>query len=100
MARWTCARSHFLSAIAAILLVGVAAFAQDVEYKDGVFRLLNYSGQTPESALAVYAAGADTPMLGTYSKEGDTLVFRPRFRLSSGVAYRAVFPGGTLVVDA
>jgi hypothetical protein len=100
MARWTCAQSRCLSAIAATLLVGVAAFAQDVEYKDGVFRLLKYSGQTPESALAVYAAGADTPMLGTYSKEGDALVFRPRFPLSSGISYRAVFPGGTLVVEA
>ena len=100
MARWTCAQSRFLSVIAATLLAGVAAFAQDVEYKDGVFRLLNYSGQTPESALAVYAAGADTPMLGTYSKEGGTLVFRPRFPLSSGIGYRAVFPGGTFVVNA
>ncbi len=108
MARWTCAQSRCLSAIAAILLVGVAAFAQaafaqetpHIEYKDGVFRLLSYSGEVPESALAVYAAGADTPMLGTYSKEGDTLVFRPRFPLSSGISYRAVFPGGTLVVDA
>jgi hypothetical protein len=86
----------------------VAAFAQDslnkshVEYKDGAFRLVNWkgSGDAPESALAVYAAGADTPMLGSYSKEGDTLVFRPRFPLSSGIAYRAVFPGGTFVVDA
>jgi len=100
MARWTCARSRCLSVIAATLVLGVAAFAQGVEYKDGVFRLLNYSGQSPESALAVYAAGADTPMLGTYSKEGDTLVFRPRFQLSSGISYRAVFAGGTLVVDA
>jgi hypothetical protein len=103
MARWTCAQSRCLSAIAATLLLGVAAFSQDTpraEYKDGVFRLLNYSGQSPESALAVYAAGADTPMLGTYSKEGDTLIFRPRFPLSSGTSYRAVFPGGTLVVDA
>ena len=28
------------------------------------------------------------------------LVFRPRFPLTRGVAYRAVFPGGTLTVDA
>jgi len=103
MARWTCAQFRCLSAIAATLLVGVAAFAQgkpNIEYKDGVFRLLSYSGEVPETAFAVYAAGADTPMLGTYSKEGDTLVFRPRFPLSSGISYRAVFPGGTLVVDA
>ena len=104
MARWTCARSRCLSAIAAILLLGVAAFAQElhVEYKDGVFRLVNWKGswEAPESALSVYAAGADTPMLGMYSREGDTLVFRPRFPLASGISYRAVFPGGTLLVNA
>lgn len=106
MARWTCARSRCLNAIAATLLLGVAAFAQAtkpfVEFKDGVFRLMNWKGsaETAESALAVYAAGADTPMLGTYSKEGDALVFRPRFPLSSGISYRAVFPGGTFVVGA
>jgi hypothetical protein len=82
----------------------VAAFAQGphIEFKDGAFRLLNWkgSGEAPESVLNVYAAGAETPMLGTYSKEGDTLVFRPRFPLSSAIAYRAVFPGGTFMVNA
>lgn len=104
MARWICARSRCLSAIAATLLLGLAAFAQaaHVELKDGAFRLMNWkgSGEAPESVLNVYAAGAATPMLGTYSKEGDTLVFRPRFPLSSGIAYRAVFPGGTFMVNA
>ncbi len=108
MARWTCARSRCLSAIAATLLLGVAAFAQDtltkphVEYKDGVFRLVNWkaSSEAPALELVVYAADADSPMLGTYSQEGDTLVFRPRFPLSSGISYRAVFPGGTFLVDA
>jgi hypothetical protein len=106
MARWTCAQSRCLSAIAATLLIGVAAFAQDtltkphVEYKDGVFRLVNWkaSSEAPALALVVYAADADSPMLGTYSQEGDTLVFRPRFPLSSGISYRAVFPDGTFVV--
>jgi hypothetical protein len=82
----------------------VAAFAQatHVEFNNGVFRLLNWKGSVdqPESILAVYAAGADTPMLGTYSRDGDALVFRPRFPLAAGVAYRAVFPGGALVVGA
>jgi hypothetical protein len=108
MARWTCARSRCLSAIAATLLFGVAAFAQvtpdkpHLEFKDGVFRLLNWkgSGEAPESVLSVYAADAQTPMLGSYSHEGDTLVFRPRFPLTRGVAYRAVYPGGTFTLDA
>jgi len=108
MARWTCARSRCLSVIAAILLVGVAAFAQaaHVEFKDGAFRLTGWQGggAAPsggwESVLAVYAADADTPMLGGYSVEGNALIFRPRFPLSTGVGYRAVFPGGVFVVDA
>ena len=73
MARCTCARFRFLNAIAAILfLVGVAAFAQDthVEFKNGVFTLVGWQGKIGDeppaagwdSVLAVYAAGADTPM--------------------------------------
>ena len=108
MARWNCAQSRCLSAIAAILLVGVAAFAQaaHVEFKDGTFRLTGWKGgnEPPsagwESVLSVYAAGADTPMFGSYSVESGTLVFRPRFPLSSDVGYMAVFPGGIFVVDA
>jgi len=115
MARCTCARFRFLNAIAAILfLVGVAAFAQDthVEFKSGVFTLVGWQGKIGDeppaagwdSVLAVYAAGADTPMLGKYSVEnglqGKTLGFQPRFPLTAGVTYRAVFPGGSLVVDA
>jgi hypothetical protein len=80
----------------------MAAFPQTahVEYKDGVFRLTGVKAGEPQSVLSVYAAGADTPMLGAYSVEGDAIVFRPRFPLAAGVSYRAVFPGGTYVVDA
>jgi len=114
MARWICAQFRFRNAIAAVLLLfaGMAAFAQDarVVFKDGVFTLVGWKGgeEQPvagwESALAVYAAGADTPMLGKYTVEnglgGKTLVFQPRFPLAIGVAYRAVFPGGSFVVNA
>ena len=108
MARWTCARSRCLSAVAAILFIaGMAASAQGthVEFKDGAFRLTGWTGGDAvpaagwESILAVYAAGADTPMLGRYSVERNTLVFQPRFPLSANVGYRAVFEGGSLVVD-
>ena len=115
MARWTCARFRFLNAIAAIFfLVEMAAIAQDahVEFKNGVFTLVGWQGKIGdeppapgwESVLTVYAAGADTPMLGNYSVEngpqGKTLNFHPRFPPAPGVAYRAVFPGGSFVVDA
>lgn len=113
MARWICAQFRFRNAIAAILLlVGMAAFAQDahVVFKDGVFTLIGYkAGDEPpaagwESVLAVYAAGADTPMLGKYrvenGQDGRTLVFQPRFPVAPGVSYRAVFPGGSFVLNA
>ena len=115
MARWTCAPFRFRNVIAAIpFLVGMAAFAQaaHVDYKNGVFTLLGWEGKIGdeppaggwESILAVYAAGADTPMLGKYSVvnslQGKTLAFQPRFPLAAGVAYRAVFPGGSFVMDA
>jgi hypothetical protein len=115
MARWTCARFRFRNAIAAILSVmGMAAFAQEarVDFINGVFTLVGWQdkvGDEPpaagwDSVLAVYAAGADTPMLGKYSVEngpqGKTLRFQPRFPLSAGVSYRAVFPGGSLFLDA
>ena len=112
MARWICAPFRFRNAIAAILLVGMAAFAQDahVIFKDGVFTLVGYKGgdEPPaagwESVLSVYVAGADTPMLGKYSVEhgaaGTVLVFTPRFPLAPYVSYRGVFPGGGFVIDA
>ena len=42
--------------------------------------------------FSVYAGAEDVPaMSGAYSVSGSTLVFRPRYPLSSGVRYRAVF---------
>jgi hypothetical protein len=52
------------------------------------------------SIFAVYAAGSDAPaVLGAYSIESGSLVFRPRFPLAAGVRARAVFrpPHGTAV---
>ena len=50
--------------------------------------------------FSLYAGTADAPaMLGNYSVEGGTLVFRPRYPLAAGVKYRAVFrqPGRTTI---
>ena len=50
--------------------------------------------------FAVYAGSGDIPpMLGAYSVEDGLLVFRPRFPLSPGVQYRAVFhaPGSAAI---
>jgi hypothetical protein len=43
------------------------------------------------SIFAVYAADDAPPILGSYSIENGSLVFRPRFPLAAGVRARAVF---------
>src|SRR5277367_4127374 len=106
MARWTCALSRCRSATAAILLAGMAAFAQNrrVEFKDGEFLLEGLQlSEAPasgwESLLSVYADKSDTPMLGTWAIENGALAFRPRFPLADGVSYRAVYPGGVFSLE-
>ncbi len=55
-----------------------------------------------QSIFAVYAGQGDVPpLLGAYSVEGGSLVFRPRFPLSPGLELRAVFhsPTGAAVTQ-
>ena len=104
-----------LLVLAAILLVGTAASTQSISIaRDGdAFKVV---GWTPPSApppggwagvfsLSVAGAADTAPMLGAYTVEKGTLVFRPQYPLAPGVHYRAVFhpPGGraplTLAVD-
>jgi hypothetical protein len=87
-------------AIAAILLLSVAAFAQspDIELQNGAFRVNGW--KAPQSApsagwgtvFLVYAgAGKVPPLLGSWSVESGTLVFHPRYPVAPGVHYHAVF---------
>ena len=77
-----------------------------IEFGNGAFKVSGWAApQTPpakgwSSVFLVYAgAGNVPPLLGTYSLEAASLVFRPRFPLAPGVRYRAVFqiPGGAPV---
>jgi hypothetical protein len=76
-----------------------------MEFRNGEFRLAGWAGGSEppaagwESVLAVYAGNSETPMLGTYSVEGDALVFRPRFPVAAGIGYHGVFKGGGFVLD-
>jgi hypothetical protein len=109
MARWIWNRCLCLSAI--LLTAAALASAADLHVKfiegfpRGEFRLEGWSGgsQPPaagwESVFAVYAGGSRTPMLGTYSVEGNALVFRPRFPIEPGIGYHGTFPGGGFVCD-
>ena len=98
-----------------MLLAGLAAaVAQSVshspaiELQNGAFRV---DGWTPPRAeppggwgaiLVVYAgAGKVPPLLGTYAVESGVLAFHPRYPVTAGVHYHAVFhlPSGATITS-
>ena len=96
------------SGIVLALLLPFAGAAQNVsiQLEQGAFRV---SGWQPApvpppggwaSVFAVFAGDSGVPpMLGSYTVEGGTLLFRPRFPIAPGVRTRAVFtpPGGASI---
>lgn len=95
---------------ALILLSGINAVAQTVsiQLENGAFRLTAWNapksppGKDWPSVFAVYTGAGDSPpLLGTYTVEARSLVFRPRYPFAAGVKYRAVFhpPNGGPVVE-
>jgi hypothetical protein len=95
-------------AIAALLLALLCAAGETaaIRMEAGGFRVAGWNpgrsapGGGWSSIFAVYAAEGDAPpMLGVYSIENGSLVFRPRFPLAAGVRARAVFhpPHGTAI---
>jgi hypothetical protein len=94
-----------LIAVAACLFIGMTARAQrvSIQLSGDTFTVVAWKAP-PEapakgwvSVFAVYAGPGDIPpLLGTYSVENGSLVFRPRFPFTPGMKYRALFrpPGG------
>jgi hypothetical protein len=88
-----------LRILAIVLVLGTIAGAQTVSLQldAGAFKVIGW--QAPAAApaggwpsvLNIYAGTADAPMLGRYTVEGSTLLFRPTYPLAPGVKYRAVF---------
>jgi len=85
--------------VALALLAGVthAAVAEpQIALEGGVIRV---RPAVAESTLEVFVDGPPglPPLLGVLRREGDALVFAPRFELQPGLAYRAVYrePSGT-----
>jgi hypothetical protein len=81
-----------------ILLFALASAAQTIELEDGAFRVSRwkpdptFQSEDLSTIFSVHTGAADTPaILGTYSTEGDALIFRPRFPIATGVSYRAIF---------
>jgi hypothetical protein len=91
---------------AGVFLAFALAAGQQVELRDGTFRLPQWTGglQPPrdgwQAVFPVYAGSSTTPMLGTYSVEGGALVFHPRFPLDPNTSYHGTFPNGGFAFDA
>jgi hypothetical protein len=73
--------------------IAAAASAGDVSIRleSGVFIV---TPAQPESIFSVYAESRSPdapPLLGAYSAENGSLIFHPRFPLSPGMHYRAIF---------
>jgi hypothetical protein len=97
-----------LAGLAAALILGAAAAGQSVsiQLQNGTFRVVGWRAPASPPAAgwaALFKVYVDTenvpPMLGAYSVENGSLVFRPQFPLAAGARYRAVFqpPGGAAV---
>lgn len=83
-----------------------AAQTVSIQFSRGAFQVVDWKAPSRPpsngwpSIFAIYAGpGNIAPLLGTYTVESGTLVFRPRFPLAPGVKYRAEFqpPGGARV---
>src|SRR3990172_1992569 len=96
-----------IQAALAVLLIAQAASAPTIRLEDGAFKVTGWKLEALppsvdlSSIFAVYTGGADAPpVMGAYTVEGGSLVFRPRFPLAPGVRYRAVFhPKGSPSVE-
>jgi hypothetical protein len=93
-------------ALAALFLsqTGVAA-SVSIQLDDGAFKVIGWTAAEPAGGWAsifTVSTGPDLPSLfGTYSFQGDALMFHPRYPLASGVTYYAVFhPVGSELVKA
>jgi hypothetical protein len=101
-------RKYRCIAVAVALFIGMIATAQAtfIQFTGGAFRVVGWKppSQPPAtgwpSIFAVYAGSGNIPaVLGVYTVEDGTLIFRPRFPFAPGMKYRAVFqpPGGARV---
>ena len=78
--------------------MAATAASVSIQLEGGAFQVHGVSAPEPSqgwaSVFSVFAGAGDIPqMSGTYSRTGDTLKFQPRYPLSAGVQYRAVFRG-------
>ena len=93
-------------ALAALLLSQAGAAASvSIQLSNGAFKVSGWTAPEPSNGWAsifTVSTGPDLPPLfGTYSIEGDSLTFHPRYPLAPGVTYFAVFhPPNSSPVEA
>ena len=99
-----------LAGIAVILFLGMTATAQSlsIQFDGNAFKVAGWKAPSAPPAkgwaslFVVYAGAGDIPpLLGSYSVEGGTLVFRPSYPIAPGVHYRAAFhpPDGSAAIE-
>lgn len=82
--------------ILAALLPLAASAEVVIRWEAGAFRVTGLAAVEPAegwaSLISVYAGSADVPpMTGSFAVENGALLFRPRYPLTPGVEYRAVY---------
>lgn len=88
-----------LTLVAALLASVAAAASVSIQYQDGAFIVTGWK-PAPEpsggwASVFTVSTGPDAPpMFGSYSIENGELAFRPRYPLSPGITYSAVFKSG------
>ena len=103
-------RSRFALAVVLLTLLRgttVSNQSASIHFESNAFKVIGWASPAVAPSggwapvLAVYVEGAGDPLLGSYSVENRTLIFRPQFPLAAGVRYRAVFhqPGSRAVVE-
>jgi hypothetical protein len=86
-------------------LIPLVCAAQTIRMEGGAFRVEGWQpGPEPlagwSSIFHIHAGSGDVPpVVGTYTIESGTLVFRPRYPLSAGMRVRAVFESKEAVFD-
>jgi hypothetical protein len=89
-------RKISFAAAAVFFLATAAAGSISIQFDGGAFRVSGWRASAEPSqgwpsVFAVYTGPGDVPMLGSYTVANGELVFHPRFPLTAGVHYRAVF---------
>ncbi|HEX7794342.1 MAG TPA: hypothetical protein VF456_08335 [Vicinamibacterales bacterium] len=78
-----------------------------IQFENNTFKVIGWPAPATAPSggwspiFAVYVEGASDALLGSYTVENRTLIFRPQFPLAAGVRYRAVFrqPGSRAAVE-